>query len=282
MNKHTIKELALAGPKDARKVFRKLGTCSRTFTYLLNREFGHPHEESERAADPLAGGILQKGHQCGMLWGSSLAIGAEAYRRCTHPGQAMIVAMNATRMVMASFEEREKTIQCREITHCDFNNRWSMAKYLFSGRFLHCFKLADQWAPEAVQVALKGLSHTEEWADHEVLNCASEVARKMGATDEQMVMVAGFAGGLGLSGSACGALSAAIWMRTMDWCRAHPGKSAFKTPEAEQVLNAFLEHTNSTLLCREITRKQFLTQDDHTTFIQQGGCSALIKTLAHS
>ena len=28
-----------------------------------------------------------------------------------------------------------------------------------------------------------------------------EVAKKMGASDEQMIMVAGFAGGLGLSGN---------------------------------------------------------------------------------
>ena len=34
----------------------------------------------------------------------------------------------------------------------------------------------------------------------------------MGATDEQMVTVAGFAGGMGLSGKACGALAAAVWM----------------------------------------------------------------------
>ena len=68
------------GPKDGKKVFRKLGTCSRTFFYILNREFGHPRELEERASDVLAGGIMQKGHQCGMLWGASLAIGAEAYR----------------------------------------------------------------------------------------------------------------------------------------------------------------------------------------------------------
>ena len=41
----------------------------------------------------------------------------------------------------------------------------------------------------------------------EPISCASEVAAKMGASDEEMVMVAGFAGGLGLSGNACGALA---------------------------------------------------------------------------
>lgn len=43
-----------------------MGTCSRTFFYIINREFGFPHENEERAADPLAGGIVQQGYQCGM------------------------------------------------------------------------------------------------------------------------------------------------------------------------------------------------------------------------
>ncbi len=43
--------------RDTKKVFRKLGTCSRTFFYILNREFGYLKETEEYAADPLAGGI---------------------------------------------------------------------------------------------------------------------------------------------------------------------------------------------------------------------------------
>ena len=65
----------------AKRTFIKKGTCSRTFFYILDREFGHPREDEEKAIDPLAGGILQQGYQCGMLWGASMAVGAEAYRR---------------------------------------------------------------------------------------------------------------------------------------------------------------------------------------------------------
>ena len=65
----------------AKRTFIKKGPCSRTFFYILDREFGHPREDEEKAIDPLAGGILQQGYQCGMLWGASMAVGAEAYRR---------------------------------------------------------------------------------------------------------------------------------------------------------------------------------------------------------
>jgi hypothetical protein len=47
--------------QDTREKFRELGTCSRTFFYLLNREFGYPAENEERAAAPLAGG-MQRGY----------------------------------------------------------------------------------------------------------------------------------------------------------------------------------------------------------------------------
>lgn len=29
---------------------------------------------------PFAGGIMQRGYQCGMIWGAALAAGAEAHR----------------------------------------------------------------------------------------------------------------------------------------------------------------------------------------------------------
>jgi hypothetical protein len=43
----------------------------------MNRAFGELREPEERALDPLSGGIIQQGYQCGMLWGASLGAGAE-------------------------------------------------------------------------------------------------------------------------------------------------------------------------------------------------------------
>ena len=47
----------------------------------------------------------------------------------------------------------------------------------------------------------------------------------MGGTEEESIMVAGFAGGIGLSGNACGALSAAIWYKMLGWAKNNPDKS---------------------------------------------------------
>ncbi|WP_378174984.1 C-GCAxxG-C-C family (seleno)protein [Aquimarina sp. SS2-1] len=270
------------GPKDGTKVFIKLGTCSRTFFYILNREFGHQREIEERASDSLAGGIMQKGHQCGILWGASLAVGAEAYRTCKDQNQAIQVAINATQHLITSFSKRESTINCRDITHCDFSSKLSMTKYMLTGRFLHCFKLAGQWAPEAVQAALKGLSNKNNEPSKACVSCATEVAKKMGASDEEMIMVAGFAGGLGLSGEGCGALAAAIWMKSLIWCQEEAKKSSLKNPYSKKLLDIFYHNTDSKIICSEITGKHFETIDDHTEFIKNGGCNKLIEILAES
>ena len=271
----------IEGPTDGKKVFKKLGTCSRTFFHILNREFGHPKELEERAADALAGGIMQKGHQCGMLWGASLAVGAEAYRQCKTQDEAIRVAVNATQELMRSFSDREHTINCREITNCDWTSNWSIAKYFISGKFFHCFNLAQDWAPEAVQSAIIGLTE-EQNSPKTCMSCATEVARRMGASDEEMIMVAGFAGGLGLSGAACGALAAAVWLRSIKWCREVPNKMAMSNPYAKQTVATFHELTGAKILCSEITGVPFATIDEHAKFIHYGGCKEIIDVLVQS
>ena len=58
-----------------------------------------------------------------------------------------------------------------------------------------------------------GLSQPLSNFSQPALSCASEVVKKMGGSNEEIVIAAGFAGGFGLSGNACGALGAAIWMK---------------------------------------------------------------------
>jgi hypothetical protein len=181
---------------------------------------------------------------------------------------------------MESFSKRAKSVNCRDITGCDFSSKISMAKYFLFGRVRSCFKLAEKWAPEAIQSATEGLSREQTDLTQLPISCASEVAKKMGASDEEMVMVAGFAGGLGLSGNACGALSAAIWMNTLDRCRKHPKKSANPNPNATNTLKAFYGATDSEILCHNICGQCFKTIDDHTEFIKNGGCKKLINILA--
>ena len=270
---------------DAKTVFREKGTCSHTFAYLLNREFGNNKEPEERATDPMAGGLMQKGHQCGMLWGASLAVGAEAYRRSLTSDEAIPLAITATQKLLESFSNRTNTINCRDITHTNMDSFFGLTKYMIKTMLQGmnnstCFNLAENWLPEAIQSAKEGLSLEEKVPKLNTISCTTEVAKKMGASNEEMIMVAGFAGGLGLSGNACGALSAAIWMNSLSWTKEHPNKSAFKNKKAKTTLKAFNKETKSEMLCHKICQKQFKNIDEHSQFIRNGGCNNLIKILS--
>ena len=264
------------------RAFLKKGTCSRTFFYLLNREYGHPREEEEQAIDPLAGGILQQGYQCGMLWGASMAAGAEAHRRSKNMSETISMSIEATKHVMNSFTSRTKSIECEEITNTNFNSKWSFAKYMMTGRFVSCFKLAGKWAPEALMAANEGLSVKPGAHEEPNISCASEVVKRMGGTEQEQAMVSGLAGGLGLSGSACGALAATIWKKALQKNKEEQAKPSFDDPELSEIVQKFYEVTDYKMECHEICEKQFKTIDEHSAFIRNGGCKKLINTLSES
>jgi hypothetical protein len=170
---------------DAIEIFKKCGACSHTYFYILSREFGHLRNAEERlASNPLAGGLMMTGHQCGMLWGSSLAVGAESFRRYNDHDQATAIAITTTQDVMESFSKRAKTVDCHQILGCHSLNPFCfmklMAKALFHGGFKNfpCYKIAENWAPEAIQVANEGLSKKPIDLPQLPLSCASEVAKR--------------------------------------------------------------------------------------------------------
>jgi Putative redox-active protein (C_GCAxxG_C_C) len=268
--------------RDTKRVFLKKGACSHTFFYILNREFGHQNKDAEQASDPLAGGLAQEGYQCGMLWGSSLGIGAESFRRHEDIGQAIAQTITATQFILESFINRAKSANCSIITNCDFKNKYGLAKYLISGKPIKCFKLADKWASEAIQSSKIGLSYQPSDLPQIPISCASEVVRKMGGSNEEIVMVAGFAGGLGLSGNACGALSAAIWMKTLLMVKNRNYNYSLTDPDLEKIKEIFFEETDYKMECWKICGKRFKTIYDHTEFIKGGGCDKLINILAQS
>jgi C_GCAxxG_C_C family probable redox protein len=269
-----------------RKIFWKCGACSHAMFHLLNYEFDNPKEIEERASDILAGGIAQKGYQCGMLWGSALAVGVESFRRYGDKSEAIASAIAASQHLLDSFTKRTKSVNCNEITGVDWENKLDFAIYMVKTImrgfiFSPCFNLMVKWTPEAIQAAKQGLS-AKQLQNLPCVSCASEVVKKMGANDEESVMVAGFAGGIGLSGNACGALSAAIWYTMLDWGKKNPGKkpAMFKNQDAKKILEAFYIQTDSEMLCNKICEKQFKSIDEHSEYIRNGGCEKLIDALA--
>ena len=102
----------------------------------------------------------------------------------------------------------------------------------------------------------------------------------MGGSEEEILMVAGFAGGLGLSGSGCGALAAAVWKNALIHNRKETGKSANYDPNTDSTLKAFYEETDYEIQCDKICGQRFNSLEEHTEFVKKGGCKKLIDVLA--
>lgn len=281
-----MKATTVSTKLNPRQVFWKCGACSNAMFHLLNHEFENSRPREEKASDMLAGGIAQKGHQCGMLWGGSLAIGTEAFRKYDNKDKAKAASIHASGLLAQSFYKRTKTVNCSDISRVDWENKYQRFFYMIK-TFAHgfvfspCFNLIVKWAPEAAQAAKTGLAENINFTS-QCIGCTSELVRKMGGTEEESVMVAGFAGGIGLSGNACGALAAAIWYKMLVWGKDNEGKAPlyFDNPDVKNVLRAFYIQTDSEMLCKNICNRRFNTLDEHTEYIRNGGCNHIIEALA--
>jgi hypothetical protein len=261
------------------RTFLKKGTCSETLINVLDRAFDHPLEPEERAAVPLAGGIVSKGYQCGMLWGATLAAGAQAYRILGPGPQAETGAIIAAQRLIGSFIARNRSINCREITGADMREKMEMLKYLIKGGPIGCFRMAVKYAPEAYSEINTFLSESHFEAPSPPVSCSAMVAQQMGASDMHIVMAAGFAGGIGLSGGACGALGAAIWIRAMNSNMERISMKALDSMFGDTI-DGFANSADFKFECSEIVGRRFENIGDHAGYLHDGGCSKIIEVLA--
>jgi hypothetical protein len=250
---------------------------------VLNRAFDQPLEFEERAADPLAGGIMQHGYQCGMIWGATLAAGVQAYRLFGAGPQAEAKAIIAAQSVVASFRAQNHNINCLEITEIDLSSPTTrmIARFLLrSGATGSCFGMAARYAPLAFSEINTALSEDHVEAPPAPVSCAAMLAHKMGVSDMHTVMAAGLAGGIGLSGGACGALGAAIWIIGMNSLKEGAGKIDFKAPYALDVIDRFIKCTDYEFECSTIVGRKFESIGDHAGYVCGGGCSKINEVLA--
>jgi len=261
--------------KNTKWVFVKKGTCSRTLFYVLNREFDNPHEQHEQSIDQMAGGILQQGHQCGQVWGAAMGAGTEVYRRHRGHPKAVAMAIRSSQALVESFKNRARSVDCFDIMETDWTKKGNIPKMLVTGKFLTCFRLADKWAPEAFETLNQSLNEAIDDLPAETISCASEVVKSMGGSDEEAIMAAGFAGGIGLSGGGCGALAAAIWMKSLQRIR-NGEKTDFPDKNLNEFLKKFYEHTDFEIRCDQICGRKFNTMEDHSDYIRGGGCKELL------
>lgn len=256
--------------------------CSDTLFHVLNRAYGQPLMDEERAAMPLAGGIMQHGYQCGMLWGAALAAGAQAYRRLGKGPQAEARSISAAQRLAKSFRVMNMHTNCLEITGIDKSSSTlqMFTYFLIKGGTINCFRMASRYAPVAFSEINSALA--EEHADPPAApaSCSALLAQKMGVSDMHAVMAAGLAGGIGLSGGACGALGAAIWITGLNSLRQGAGKLDYRSPAGQDIIDRFLKCSGFEFECSRIVGRKFESIEDHASHVRTGGCAKIIDALA--
>ena len=262
--------------------FLKGRACSDTLFHVLNRAFDHPLKLEERASMPFAGGIMQHGYQCGIIWGATLAAGTQAYRLFGPGPQAETKAIIAAQRLVKSFRALNNNINCLEITDIDKSSSTMqmIIYFLIKGGSIGCFRMAARYAPVAFSGINTALSEKHIEAPSAPVSCAAMLAQKMGVSDMHTVMAAGFAGGIGLCGGACGALGAAIWIIGMNSLKEGVGKIEFQNPNALDAIDKFVKCTDYEFECSEIVGRRFENIGDHAGYLRDGGCSEIIEVLA--
>lgn len=242
----------------------------------MDRAFDGGLEREAHGATPLAGGIARLGAQCGMVWGTVLAAGAEAHRRLGAGPRAEAAAIGAARRLVDRFRTQNGAVDCFELTATDFTRRGDLWRYVLSGKPIACFRMAARYAPLGFAEARAALGGPVPDVPDGPVSCAAILARKIGATDLHVVMAAGLGAGIGLSGGGCGALGAAVWL---DGTR-RGGDFEAQAAAAGRIVERFRSASGDRFECADIVGRRFVDVADHAAFVRGGGCAGLLEALA--
>ena len=288
-------EDALMRKAAKRELWRRF-SCSEAMLTLLNRASGYESKEIEEAADPLCGGILvELDCACGVLWGAALAAGVRASRRIDDHRVAQIAALLAAKECVDWYASAGKTVNCGEITRL---KSWGMLKFMAKGNLRVCQgQLADNAADFHARID-EALEQAQSKKTAGALrNCASEAyrntAKQIGLeVEDGDVIVAGLAGGIGLSGNGCGALAATVFAISLKYFldRKKPKHSMLRsnlqgfqigygwTEPSRRVVESFREKFG-TKMCSDITKTSFASPDELHAFLETGACSGVLDSL---
>jgi hypothetical protein len=203
-----------------RQMLRRFSCYEPTLT-ILNTAAGLGWKELEEASDPLCVGLVaEMDGACGVLWGAALAAGVRARERIKDPAAAREATLAAACRVVQAYRHAGHPMNCAEITGM---GAWDFARYMLKGNLGVCSRLLSGLTPgfhDLIDRTIDG--HRRQGAAAPCRNCAVEAFERVSGAigfpvDGTSVVAAGFAGGLGLSGNACGALAAAILALSMKY-----------------------------------------------------------------
>lgn len=252
----------------------------------------------EQAIHAFSGGFMHRGHACGLLTGAVLAAGFVARARFDDDAIRSGAALHAAMKLAEAYPDLTSSIDCREITEVSLLKLSGRLRYFRQGQGRTCGRLHLRWAPRAQRLIDKSLMEFEEHMPAgSCANCAVRTMRELtssvGMKTGDSVLVAGFAGGVGLCGNVCGALAAGVFAMSAGYYlgREEKKRDSRLRGSLEELVGAKYRAAATRLrldfvgefgseLCVEITERRFQDAADHSMFVEQGGCENVTNFVA--
>jgi hypothetical protein len=208
-------------------------------------------------------------------------------------------ALHAAIQLAKAHPELPGSVNCLEITEVPLTNLVQRLRYLQAGKGRMCGRLHLKWAPRAHELIDRALTEFEgRRPAMEPASCAVNTLEKVvssaGMHQEDSVLLAGLAGGVGLLGNVCGALAAGVYaMSVSHYLKQRGKKRDSRMPGPLQELAGaryrgaatrlrieFVDRFGSEL-CSQIAQREFQVPEGHSAFIRQGSCREVIEFVAH-
>lgn len=125
--------------KKAQAMMAKYGSCCTGVLAAYAEELGMDVELAARTGRGMAGGIGSMGHVCGAVSGAAMVIGLKTTdNNNIHNMQAGLETMDTVKQFITRFEEKHKSIQCRELTGHDLSTMEAMKVAMKENAFANC------------------------------------------------------------------------------------------------------------------------------------------------
>ena len=107
--------------------------CAETSYIVLKDAYGLPNPHDSGPAMVLNGGVAYQGGICGALSGAALAVGQLAQARIADHATAKRVARRLVQRVIAQFEDRFGSTECRDLTGFDLRQSGEHDRFIAAG-----------------------------------------------------------------------------------------------------------------------------------------------------
>ncbi len=197
-----------------------------------------------------------------------------------------------------NFPEYSGFINCREITKTDLTKLRGRFRYFREGKGRMCGRLHLKWAPWVHQIINKSVTEYKECKPKEsCANCAVQttiqIKSNSGIEMGSPTLMAGFAGGIGLSGNVCASLAVGVYALSISHQldRSQKKRDSRFRGTFEEFIGACYRGSIKRLwfdftgkfgseLCKDIAGRNFRSIEEYASFMEATNCENVIKYVA--